>query len=111
MQDVRRLIGERVQILRKRKELSQEELAGRVGIDTNSLSRLERGAHYPSLETLDKIRAELGVNLANFFDFDDQPSAEGLRDFLLRAANKADYPTLIKMAAAVRAVLDEQAPA
>ncbi|MEM4988340.1 helix-turn-helix transcriptional regulator [Collimonas sp. H4R21] len=111
MQDVRRLVGERVQILRKRKGLSQEELAGRIGIETNSLSRLERGAHYPSLETLDRIRVELGVDLANFFDFGDEPSAESLRDFLLRAANKADYPTLIKMAAAVRVILDEQTPA
>jgi transcriptional regulator with XRE-family HTH domain len=108
MQDVRRLIGDRVQILRKRKGLSQEELAGRIGIETNSLSRLERGAHYPSLETLDRIRAELGVDLVNFFDFDDEPSAEGLRDFLLRAASKADYPTLIKMAAAVHSIVDIQ---
>jgi len=108
MEDVRRLVGERVQMLRKRKGFSQEELAGRIGIDTSSLSRLERGAHYPSMETLDKIRQELGVELVNFFDFDEQPTAEGLRDFLLRTTNKADYPTLVKMAAAIQAILAEQ---
>lgn len=109
MQDVRQLVGERIQILRKRKNFSQEELAGRIGIDTKSLSRLERGAHYPSLETLDKIREELGVELKDFFDFDGQPSAEELRDFLLRTASQADYPTLVKMVEVVQSSLKDKA--
>ncbi|MBI1773672.1 MAG: helix-turn-helix transcriptional regulator [Burkholderiales bacterium] len=107
MEDARHLVGQRVQILRKRKQLSQEELAGRIGIDTKSLSRLERGLHYPSLETLERIRLELNVNLKDFFDFDDNPSAEELRNFLMRTATKADYPNLVKMADAVKAALKE----
>jgi transcriptional regulator with XRE-family HTH domain len=105
MQDAKRLVGERVQTLRKRKKLSQEELSSRIGIDTKSLSRLERGAHYPSLETLDRIRAELGVELKDFFDFNPHPSAEEMRDFLIRAASSADYEELAKMSDAVRGVL------
>lgn len=105
MEDARHLVGQRVQILRKRKQLSQEELAGRIGIDTKSLSRLERGQHYPSLETLERIRQELDVNLKDFFDFDDKPSAEELRSFLMRTVSKADYQNLVKMADAVKAAL------
>lgn len=105
MEDVRHLVGQRVQILRKRKQLSQEELAGRIGIDTKSLSRLERGQHYPSLETLERIRVELDVDLKDFFDFEDKPSAEELRDFLMRTASKADYTNLLKMADAVKTAL------
>lgn len=105
MYDPKRLVGERVQLLRKRKGLSQEELASQVGIDTKSLSRLERGAHFPSLETLEKIRVELGVELKDFFDFDRHPSAEEMRDFLIRAAREADYDHLARMADAVKAVL------
>lgn len=108
-QDVRQLLGGRVQVLRKRKGLSQEELASRIDIDTKSLSRLERGAHYPALETLDRIRVELGVELKDFFDFDGRPSAEELRDFLLRTTSKADYSTLVKMVDAVRVVLNVKA--
>ncbi len=107
MEDVRQLVGERVQILRKRKNLSQEELASRIGIDTKSLSRLERGLHFPSLETLDRIRMELGVELKDFFNFDDEPSAEELRDFLMRTASKADYPDLVRMADAVRLAIED----
>jgi transcriptional regulator with XRE-family HTH domain len=106
MEDVRHLVGERVQILRKRKQLSQEELASRIGIDAKSLSRLERGQHYPSLETLERIRIALEVEMKDFFDFDGRPSAEELRNFLLRATSKADYERLVKMADAVRAVLE-----
>lgn len=105
MRDVRQLVGRRVQTLRKRKGLSQEELAGRIDIDSKSLSRLERGAHYPSLETLDRISTELGVELRDFFDFDNHPSAEALRDYLLRAAGEADYATLVSMVAAVQSTL------
>ncbi|MFZ6723596.1 helix-turn-helix domain-containing protein [Undibacterium sp. Ji49W] len=105
MEDVRHLVGQRVQILRKRKQLSQEELSSRIGIDTKSLSRLERGQHYPSLETLERIRVELDVDLKDFFDFDGKPSAEELRDFLMRTASKADYSNLVKMADAVRTAL------
>ncbi|WP_413457812.1 helix-turn-helix domain-containing protein [Herbaspirillum huttiense] len=105
MPDPKRLVGERVQILRKRKGLSQEELAGQIGIDTKSLSRLERGAHFPSLDTLEKVRIELGVELKDFFDFDQRPSAEEMRDFLIRTARNADYDNLAKMTEAVKSVI------
>jgi len=106
MYDTKRLVGERVQRLRKRKGLSQEELAAKIGIDTKSLSRLERGAHYPSMETLERIRVELNVELKDFFDFDPQPSAEEMRDFIIRAASGASYEALTKMAESVKKLLE-----
>lgn len=105
MQEVRKLIGDRVRVLRKRKSLSQEQLAGKVGIDMKSISRLERGAHYPSLETLERIQVALAVDLKDFFDFEETPSAEEMRDFLIRAASNADFTTLERMSAAVKSVL------
>ncbi|UGA38106.1 helix-turn-helix domain-containing protein [Chromobacterium haemolyticum] len=41
--------------MRKRKGLSQDALAEMVGIDAKSLSRIERGAHYPAIETLERL--------------------------------------------------------
>jgi transcriptional regulator with XRE-family HTH domain len=99
------MVGLRVQTLRKRKCFSQEELASKVGIDTKSLSRMERGAHYPSLETLQRIQVELSVELKDFFNFEKSPSAEEMRDFLIGAAKDADYETLARMLVAVRGVL------
>lgn len=105
MHDVKKMIGDRVRILRKRKNFSQELLASKIGIDMKSLSRLERGVHYPSLETLENLKIELVVELKDFFDFGRSPSADEMRDFLCRAASDADYATLERMSAAVRSIL------
>src|SRR5579871_5472904 len=102
MQDARKLIGKRMQYFRKLRDLSQEELSSRIGIEEKSLSRLERGVHYPSLETLERIRAELGVELKDFFEFSDKPSADELRTYLTTAISQADYRTLVRLEKAVR---------
>lgn len=83
-------IGLQLQLLRKRKKLSQEVLAERVEIDAKSLSRLERGAHYPSIETLERLARELGVELKDFFDFDKTPSIEQMRKMVVRTAHEAE---------------------
>lgn len=102
MQDARKLIGKRVQYFRKMRNLSQEDLSGRVGIEEKSLSRLERGVHFPSLETLERIQVELEVELKDFFEFSDKPSADELRSFLVTTISQADYRTLVKLEKAVR---------
>ena len=45
----------------RRKQLgwTQEVLAERVGVDTETISRIERGAHLPSLPTLDRLAVAL----------------------------------------------------
>ena len=45
-------LGERVQLLRRQRELTQEALAHRCGISQKYLSELERGAKTPSWDTL-----------------------------------------------------------
>jgi transcriptional regulator with XRE-family HTH domain len=52
-------------IKRLRGERSQEDLAHAAGISTSTLSRVERGLHQPSLPTLRKIAAALGVSPAD----------------------------------------------
>ena len=106
MQDARKLIGKRVQYFRKLRDLSQGELSSQIGIEEKSLSRLERGVHFPSLETLERIRVELGVELKDFFEFSDKPSADELRTFLAMTVSQADYRTLLKLEKVVRKAID-----
>jgi transcriptional regulator with XRE-family HTH domain len=47
--------------LRRERFLTQMELAEKAGIRQTSLSRLERGAHPPSMRTLRKLATALGV--------------------------------------------------
>jgi transcriptional regulator with XRE-family HTH domain len=51
-----------------RGERTQEDLAHTAGISTSTLSRIERGMHQPSLPTLCKIAAALGVSPADLID-------------------------------------------
>jgi transcriptional regulator with XRE-family HTH domain len=52
----------------QRGERSQEDLAHEAGISTSTLSRIERGLHQPSLPTLRKIAAALGVSLVDLIE-------------------------------------------
>ena len=58
--------GNTLQRLRKTHDLSQEELAFRVGIHRTYISQLERGLKSPSLRTIGKICDELKLSLSQF---------------------------------------------
>ena len=59
--EYQQLFGNRVRELRKARELSQVELAAKVGIDRSYMGFLERGERNPSLEVIAKIAEALGV--------------------------------------------------
>ena len=56
-------IGRNIAQARKAVRRTQADVAEKLGIDTGSLSRMERGIIMPSIPTLDKIADELGVAL------------------------------------------------
>lgn len=56
-----RLLGHNIQLIRKLKGLTQQELSDQIGINLQSLSKIERGINYPTLETLEKLTEALGV--------------------------------------------------
>lgn len=54
-------LGDRVQLIRCEKGMTVQELATRAGISTSYLGEIERGAVYPSLNTLKRLAEELDV--------------------------------------------------
>jgi DNA-binding XRE family transcriptional regulator len=54
--------------LRRRRGLSQADLAARVGIDRVSLARLEAGSTDPHLSTARALAQSLGVALSEIVD-------------------------------------------
>lgn len=56
-------LGERIRTLRKKKRLTQQQIAEQVDIETSNISHIERGASKVSLNTLVKIANALGVSL------------------------------------------------
>ena len=63
----KKILGKRIQEYRKLKNLTQEVVAEKVGIDTISLSKIETGRNYPTSENLEKITKILGVELYELF--------------------------------------------
>lgn len=55
------LLGENIKRIRKCRGLSQQQLADATGINMQSLSKIERGVNFPTLENLKKITSVLDV--------------------------------------------------
>ena len=54
-------LGENIQTIRKHRKMKQQELADKIGINMQSLSKIERGLNYPAYDTLEKIMEVLDV--------------------------------------------------
>jgi transcriptional regulator with XRE-family HTH domain len=55
--------------IRKDREMTQEELAERVGVSLGWISRIERGVNSPNLKLLTKIARTLGVKVKDLIPF------------------------------------------
>lgn len=85
MSDFKKLLGKKIQNIRKSKNLTQEKLAEMISIETPSLSYIETGKYAPSIETLQKICQVLGVmpwELYYFYDISNEDKKEELKQAL-----------------------------
>jgi DNA-binding XRE family transcriptional regulator len=58
-------VGATIRKLREAKGITQEDLAGAVGMMRNNISRIEAAKHRPTLETLERIAKALNVSVAD----------------------------------------------
>lgn len=58
-------LGQRIAQQRKAIDWTQDQLAERLGVDAETVSRFERGATVPSLVTLDKLARVLNTSTAD----------------------------------------------
>lgn len=60
-------VGKKIRIIRKRKGMSQEEVADVVGVHVSTLGRIERGESNPPIQTINKIAQALKVRPRELF--------------------------------------------
>ncbi|CCY63043.1 MAG: helix-turn-helix domain-containing protein [Candidatus Gastranaerophilaceae bacterium] len=94
MSDLKKLLGKKIQLIRKSRNLTQEKLAELIDIETPSLSYLETGKYSPSIETLQKLSDVLNVRPWEFYYFSDI-SDEEMKDELKKALD--NNPKLLKL--------------
>ena len=71
------------------KGISQDVLAGKLGVATNTVSRWETSTYQPTLEDLEKIARFFGRSILEFFP-DEEPAKDERLTALLRAAKELD---------------------
>ncbi len=75
----KKLLGKKIQEIRKKCGLTQEELAEIIDMEQNSISIIESGRNFPTLSNLSKIAKALNVNLSDFFVYDYLDSPDELK--------------------------------
>lgn len=68
---VSKLLGDNVQRLRKKNNLTQTELAEKIGISQKHLSDIETGTKFPSAGIIEKLAQELNVQISILFGGSD----------------------------------------
>lgn len=72
MTNIKKLLGKKIKFYREKADLTQEQLAEKISINSRSLSLIERGNNFITAETLSSIAEALNVTPKKLFDFDDE---------------------------------------
>jgi len=87
------LLGARIREIRKLRQLSQEKMAEKVGVEPKQISRIEGGKSYPSMDTLESIAVALNVEMKDLLDFHHLTPKENLAEEALRIFGLMDDHT------------------
>ncbi len=66
-------VGSKIRQLRKEHNMTQADLAQRIGVQQSDLCRMENGEYKVSLDTMFKILSVFGVDIGDFFREDCPP--------------------------------------
>lgn len=64
-----KVLGKKMQRIRKKLSITQEQLAEKVGVSTTYIGFIEQGRYAPSLEILEKIAKHLKVKVNELIPF------------------------------------------
>jgi transcriptional regulator with XRE-family HTH domain len=105
-QSTKKLLGVRIQELRKLRKLTQAQLSQKVDIDAKHLSRIEVGKSFPSLDTLDKLANALKVELHSFFEFESKErSTRELKKVVTELLKDTDKDKLMLVVKVLKALV------
>lgn len=73
-------IGDKIRHMRKERQLSQSDLARKIGVQQSDLCRMENGEYRVSLDALFKILGVFGMDIGEFFRDPDAPMSASDRE-------------------------------
>lgn len=88
-------LGKRIQLIRERRGLTQEELEEKSGVNTKYISAIERGQKNTTVKTLEKIAKGLNIELYELFLFSERLEPEkAVRKAIESLVRDSDLKTL-----------------
>ena len=84
-------IGEKIQQLRKEKELTQKELAEKLGLAEITIRQYETNKREPKIAMLSKIAKILGTGLETFLTDDEQSLFEDMANLYLKSDSNINF--------------------
>lgn len=92
--------GIRIKELREKKRYTQEQLAELIDIDARSLSRIETGVSFTTIEKLNKLSAALDVEVKDLFSsqhYDSKSNLIAKINSLLETASAEEIKTIYRV--------------
>lgn len=87
--DLRKLLGRRLVEILANKKIKQRELAEKLDMDPQSVSRMVSGKHFPKVEHLEKIIDALNINPQELFTFTHVADDKELVEDIIRRLSSA----------------------
>jgi len=105
MPNIHEILGKRIQVLRKKAELTQLQLAEMANLSLKHLGEIERGRGNPTLESLHSLAVALDVSLMKLFDLEiDVLTTEVIEELaigIIQSASPSDKSKILKILAAL----------
>ena len=86
--ETKKLLGLKIQKLRKFKNLTQDVFCEAIGIEPSNLSKIENGKNYPSLPTFIKISEVLNISLDELLEIEHLKSEEQIEKEIIDIIKK-----------------------
>ncbi|MFA7658459.1 MAG: helix-turn-helix transcriptional regulator [Candidatus Gastranaerophilaceae bacterium] len=87
--DVKNLFGQRIKILRKKRNLTQSNIAEMVDVDAKHISCIENGKNFPSPELIAKLANAFNLHVKELFEFENPPTSIDFKKEIVKTLDTA----------------------
>jgi len=92
--NIKDLFGRKIKEYRKRRNLTQSQLAELVNVDNKHISCIESGKNFPSADLIERLAMSLGVEPKDLFEFYHLQESEDLKSDIISMLEKLNKEEL-----------------
>ncbi len=94
MSSLKILFGRKIKEYRKRKNLTQAQLAEMVCVDDKHISCIESGKNFPSSDLIERFATSLNIEPKDLFEFDYLEDYDNLKSNIISMLDKLNQNDL-----------------